>query len=212
MFDRVPQLHPRVLQALRGMYRELRRRFVMARHVEKEFAASNGIIQGRLLSVLLLNLFMNTWARSVKARTTTAMPKVYPDDTGVLSNKSEDTDIALKFIGRFATVTQQKLNVEKTKVWCTTETALQSVRNLDLDGEHLDVVNKFKSLRIQLRCARRMTNDVADERVRKGITISRRICWAPLPLQAKASLIACLVGPAAMHGFPAGGFSFRLVS
>ena len=51
-----------------------------------------------------------------------------------------------------------------------------------------------------------MTNDVADERVRKGITISRRIRWAPLPLQTKASLIACLVGPAAMYGFPAGGF------
>ena len=44
----------------------------------------------------------------------------------------------------------------------------------------------FKSL----RCARRMTNDVADELIRKGITISRRIRWAPLPLQMKASLIA----------------------
>ena len=37
-------------------------------------------------------------------------------------------------------------------------------------GEHLDVVSKLKSLGIQLRCARRMTNDVAEERVRKGIT------------------------------------------
>ena len=67
VFDGVPQgiafqlaerqgLHPRVLQSLRGMYRELRRRFVMAGHVGKEFAASNGIIQGCLLSVLLVNL------------------------------------------------------------------------------------------------------------------------------------------------------------
>ena len=74
-FDRVPQgiafqlaerqgLHPRVLQPLRGMYRELRRRFVVAGHVEKEFVASNGVIQGRPLSVLLLNFLMNTWARS----------------------------------------------------------------------------------------------------------------------------------------------------
>ena len=54
--------------------------------------------------------------------------------------------------------------------------------------------------------------DVADERVRKGITTSRRIRWAPLPLQTKASLIPCLVWPAAMFGFHAGGFSFRLVS
>ena len=36
--------------------------------------------------------------------------------------------------------------------------------------------------------------------------ISRRIRSALLPLQTKASLIACLVGPAAMYGFSAGGF------
>lgn len=70
-FDRVTQgtqlaerqgQHPRVLQPLRGMYRQLRRRFVMAGHVEKKFVASNGVIQGCPLSVLLLNLLMNTWA------------------------------------------------------------------------------------------------------------------------------------------------------
>ena len=96
--------------------------------------------------------------------------------------------------------------MDKTKVWGTTETALQSVRTLDLNGKQLDVVSKLKSRGIQLTCARRMTNDVAEGRVRKGITISRRIRWAPLPLQTKASLIACLVGLAAMNGFPAGGF------
>ena len=85
----------------------------------KEFVASNGVIQGFPLSVLLLNLLMNTWARSVKAGTTTAMPKVYADDPGVLSKR--DIDIALRITGRFATVTQQKLNVEKTKVWAPPE-------------------------------------------------------------------------------------------
>ena len=86
------------------------------------------------------------------------------------------------------------------------------MRYLDLNGEQPDVVSKLKSLRIQLRCARRMANDVVEGRVTKGITISRRIRWAPLPLQTKASMIACLVGPAAMYGFSAGGFTPRLVS
>ena len=57
-------------------------------HVGKEFVASNGVIQGCLLNVLLPNLLMNTWARSVKTETTTAMPKVYADDAGVLSKNS----------------------------------------------------------------------------------------------------------------------------
>ena len=100
----------------------------------------------------------------------------------------------------------------KNKVWGTTETTLQFVRNLDLNGEHLDVVTMLKSLGIQLRCARRMTNDVVEEQVRKGITVSRRIRWAHLPLRTKASLTACLVGPAAMYGLFAGGFTLRLVN
>ena len=62
--------------------------------MEKEFAASNGVIQGCPLSVLLLNLLMNTWARSLKAGITTAMPKVYAEDAGVLSKNSCDIDIA----------------------------------------------------------------------------------------------------------------------
>ena len=123
-----------MLQPLLGMYREVRRRFVMAGHMEKEHVDSNGVIRGCPLSVLLLNLLMNTWARSVKTVTTTAMPKVHADDAGVLSKNSHDIDIALKITGRFATVTQQKLNVDKIKVWGTTETAVQSVRNLDLNG------------------------------------------------------------------------------
>ena len=77
---------------------------------------------------------------------------------------SRDMDIALKITGRFATVTQPKLNVDKTNVRGTTETALQFVRNLDLNGEQLDVVSKLKSLGIQLRCARKVTNDVAEGR------------------------------------------------
>ena len=105
--------HPRVLQPLRGMYSELRRRFVMAVHVGKEYAASNGIIQGSSLRVLSLNFLKNTWARSVQAGTTAAMPTVYAVDAGVLSKDGEDIDVAFKNTGYFARATKQKLNVEK---------------------------------------------------------------------------------------------------
>ena len=75
-------------------HRELRIIFVMAGQGQ-ESAASNGIIQGCPLSVLLLNVLMNTWARSVKAGTTAGMPKVDADDAGVLSKDSEDIDIKI---------------------------------------------------------------------------------------------------------------------
>ena len=50
----------------------------MTGFVVKEFVASNGIIEGCPLGVLWLNVLRNT----------TAMPKVYVDDAGVLSGNS----------------------------------------------------------------------------------------------------------------------------
>ena len=84
------------------------------------------------------------------------------------------------------------------------------MRNFDLNGEQFDVVSKLKSFGIQLRCAEGMSNDIAEDRVSEGIAVSRRIRRAPLPLQTTASLIACLVGSAAMYGFRAGGYTLRL--
>ena len=108
-------INSRVQQLLRGMHRDMRRRFVMAGRVGMEFAASNGIIQGCPLSVLVLNLLMNTWATSVKVGTVAAMPKVHAGDAGVLSKNSGDIDVAFKITGCFARVTQQKLNVKKKR-------------------------------------------------------------------------------------------------
>ena len=54
------------------------------------------------------------------------------------------------------------------------------------------MLSKLKSVGIQLRCAEKIPNDVAEDGVKKGITLSSRFRRAPL-LQTKASLIACLV-------------------
>ena len=130
----------------------------------------------------------------MKAGTTAALPKFYADDAGVLSKDGEDIDVSLKITECFSHTAK-------------TERRLQSPRDFVLKVEQLDVVCKLKSLGTQLRCAEGMSNDVAEDQVRKGITVSKPIRWALLPLQTKASLIACLVGPAAMYGFPAGGYS-----
>ena len=53
---------------------------------------------------------------------------------------------------------------------------------------------------------------LAGDGTRKGITVSRRIRLAPLPLQTKAGFVVCLVGPASMYGFRAGGHTPRLIN
>ena len=71
---------------------------------------------------------MQTWARSVIAGTVASMPKVYADDAGVLSKAS------------FARASQQKLNVEKTRLGIPQKQRCKRANCFVLNGEHLDVV------------------------------------------------------------------------
>ena len=76
-FDRVPirivlqlaveaGMSPRLVVPLRFLYENLSRRFRVGRGVGEPFQATNGIIQGCPLCVVLLNLLVNVWARAVK--------------------------------------------------------------------------------------------------------------------------------------------------
>ena len=60
----------------------------MAGGVGQEFRATNGILQGCPLSVVLLNLLVATWTRAVSAKTE-ATPEAYADDTGVVGATEE---------------------------------------------------------------------------------------------------------------------------
>ena len=77
-------LHVRVLKPLQKMYSRLRRRFRVAGSVGKEFLATNGVLQGCPLSILLLNALVSVWAHAVQAEVPGASPQVYVDDADVL--------------------------------------------------------------------------------------------------------------------------------
>ena len=77
----------RLLAPLHRIYRVMRRRFKVAGGVGQEFRATNGILQGCHLSVILLNLLVSVWCRTVAAETA-ALPEAYADDTGVMGSRS----------------------------------------------------------------------------------------------------------------------------
>ena len=205
-------LDARVLKPLRGMYASLHRRFVMAGHVGEHFSSTNGIIQGCPISVLLLNLLMNVWSRASMAASSSVVPQVFADDAGVISTTAAGIASVLHLTGSFAKVTQQKLNVGKSKAWCTAESSQQQLSNLSIGDESLEVVKSSRVLGVQISVRRNCKNIVARERLQKGIEIAKRIRWAPLPLHARANLIACMVGPVALYAFAAGGFPRSLVN
>ena len=57
----------RLLDPLGKMYARLRRRFKVASSVGEEFLATNGILQGCPLSVVLLNALVAVWAKAIEA-------------------------------------------------------------------------------------------------------------------------------------------------
>jgi len=118
----------------------------------------------------------------------------------------------LQLTSAFATVTRQKLNVAKSKAWCTAEQSQAELRKLSIGADSLEVVKSSRVLGAQISVGRNCINVVARERLHKGIEIAKRIRWAPLPLHAKANLIACMVGPVSLYAFAAGGFPRTLVN
>ena len=165
-FDRVPRgidfqlaerqgIHLRVLQPLRGMYRELRRRFVVASHVGKEFEASNGIIPGSLLKCAFNHFFHQHLGQIRESRDRRCNAKVYVDDAGVFSKDSGDIDVGLKtrvVLQRHAAETERRKN-----------------QSLELLNIFLDVVANHSEFSSGCPMMLRKT------RSGRGITVSGRI-------------------------------------
>ena len=97
-FDRLPQeilltlaeemgMDLCILRPLRRMYKNLRRRFRCANGLGKEFAATNGILQGCPLSIIMLNALVSVWARAVRAEVPGCEPQAYVDDTAALAER-----------------------------------------------------------------------------------------------------------------------------
>eukprot|EP00973_Karenia_brevis_P005462 744611-Karenia_brevis.AAC.1 len=84
-----------ILKALRSMYANLRRRFKVCGCIGKEFIASNGLLQGCPISVILINALMAVWAHAIEAEVRGSKPAVYADDKTVLiPSRSAVTKVA----------------------------------------------------------------------------------------------------------------------
>jgi hypothetical protein len=145
-FDRVPVhlvldlaleqgMSPRLVAPLRTLYARLQRRFRVGGGLGKLFHSTNGIIQGCPLSVVLLNLLVNVWARSVRAGAPSATPCAYADDSGATSTQAVPIQQVLNITGKFAIVTGQVLNAAKSHVWTTCSRRSHELDNMNVLGD-----------------------------------------------------------------------------
>ena len=196
-FDRVPVnivldlaleagLPPKLVTPLRSLYKKMVRRFRVGSGVGQEFRATNGIIQGCPLSVVLLNLLVHVWVQAVKAEVPAALPFGYADDTGATSVEPTHIQKVLDITGQFAQVTGQVLNASKSHCWSTHASDRDQLHTLVLMGEPVPQTTGGRLLGAHVAYQRGVKNALGEKRITRGVIICERIGWAPLPMHARS--------------------------
>ena len=103
---------PWLLQALQGMYKQIKRRFKMGTFVGESFVSTNGILQGCHLSVMLLNALMCTLTVLLEKHVETTS---FVDDLTLMCKDEGKLQRAIEILEIFMADTQQKVNASKTK-------------------------------------------------------------------------------------------------
>ena len=67
-------------------------------------------------------------------------------------------------------------------------------------GDKVPMSKGGRLLGAHIGFARNVRNDLATKRVQRGLIVSERIRWAPLPMQVRARLLSSLVLPASIYG------------
>ena len=161
------------------------------------------------MSVVLLNLLVDVWAKSVKCEVPAAIPAGCADDTGITSNETSAVHSTLDLTGSFSSLTGQSLNAKKSLYWdtCPSDESLLSNVQLGQEAATRSVGERLLGAHVAYR--RNVKDELALKRVSRGAVVAERIRWAPLPMHARAQLLASLVIPSTLYGFSIGCMTAR---
>ena len=110
-------MHPRILNPTIGMYASLKRRFKIKGYSGEMFRATNGIMQGCPLSVLVLNAMVSVLSKAMAEKVPSLIDQSYVDDMTLLASTENDLKDAFGVMVPYLEATMQELNVTKTYVF-----------------------------------------------------------------------------------------------
>ena len=180
----------------------MRRHFKVAGGVGKEFRATNGILQGCPLSVVLLSLLVASWCRAV-ATETGAMPEAYADNTGVVG-PSKEVEKAGKVTSTYCELTGQELNVKKCAAFLVNCGNARPPRLKGQAGQgelEVKLVSAIRCLGADIRFDPQGQGQRACHKA-GGIAIetAHRIAVLPLPTDVRVRMLATQSCASAFHG------------
>ena len=236
-FDLIPQavvlrvgqelgMEPGILRALTGIYRQLRRAFKVSGCLGSWWRATNGILEGCPLSVILINLLTTVWKMEIDEMrrhvvvATRALPPVhgdqpdmvvqrgagraalcptgYADDTQAMTRTSQDRQDVCDRTAEWLQITGQDVRPDKSGAWALGATAADAPARL----RGLEIPNKdeFRQLGVGIRVeARRGTGPLLQTRMDRAKAILRRIGCIPV-LRQRATALGTLALAKALWG------------
>lgn len=199
-FDRLPHnvllklvqrmgMSSRILGPLNTMYLKLVRRFKFAGSVGKEFKATNGILQGCPISVILLNALLSVWARAVEAEVTGVSADTFADDVGVSSYEPASTQLAADLTNEFARLTNQELSIKKSFSFTTAV----SMDPVFVAGEALQIKRHADVLGASISFDGSTQAGKSKDKATQATLLANRLFWLPLSWEQKSQVAKALV-------------------
>ena len=186
-------IDPKISAPLRGMYKQIRRRFKLGGCVGQEFVSTNGILQGCPLSVMLLNALMavlhNDFGDNLGAQS-------FVDDLTIMGRKKA-LEKAMEKLQKFVDLTGQEVNAKKTKAF-----GIGQAQNIIFKGKSLEWATEVKLLGVKLKfTAERLNLFVDQEKVEKTVRLANRVRYSGLPFHLRMRVLEGLVGPRIGYGY-----------
>ena len=183
----------RLLKAALAMYKQIGKRFKINGYVGEAFSSTNGILQGCPLSVMLLNGLMAVLHKVLEKE---VGAESYVDDLTIYSDNLDKIKAALKEIQKFMRLTDQKVNVSKTKAFGLGEDPV-----LRFDDKPLSWVSRIKLLGVNLDFQQDKLNFTFDKnKLQKLTALLGRIRHSGLHFDLRTLLVEALVGSRLAYG------------
>eukprot|EP01064_Diplonema_japonicum_P000874 TRINITY_DN1058_c1_g1_i11.p1 TRINITY_DN1058_c1_g1~~TRINITY_DN1058_c1_g1_i11.p1 ORF type:complete len:903 (+),score=136.99 TRINITY_DN1058_c1_g1_i11:2748-5456(+) len=214
-FDMVPQrlsldlmsamgLAEPIRRALQGMYNQISRRFKFPIGVGDPFEATNGILQGCPLSVIIINALLSVMIKTMEAAGVDVV--AYADDAYLLAKLRSILQAGIDGALEFCTLTDMKLNDTKTVAFGTARGFKSEVlgnRKESRKGVEVTVpyktVKSLKALGVQLSMEAGTTWNAPST---KAFGSLDRLGNTNLAFETKAHFVSSSILPSCLYASP----------
>ena len=188
----------RIVRPLQSMYCNLRRHMKVMGTAGEDFQATNGILQGCALSVVVLNAVVSVWDRAVREEAR-VMTNAYADDTKVMSKDAGRVREGVRLTEEFGELTG--LRYAKTHAFSTAAREARPIitmyeQKLEMKDTFRDLGAEVSAVKLEHPCRHQAHN-----RCKNTFALLDRIAYLPgATFNCRATLVMAMILPSALFG------------